>query len=361
VEAAEHIRRLVSNGGAVDGVTHRAEPTVDGLDLSHSLRMLESIRRQIAPSPISEGRPLLVGVLGYGETGRDAAALLARRGHQVRISDERGVTIDRGSVVQGVETGGHSIEFLERCDLVVTSPGVRSDAPILSELHLRGIPVMSELEMAYQLGQSELIAVTGTIGKRTTVELLQKIFTACGYSLLIGGNRGQSLSALLLNQEDRQGTASGAGSRIAVAVSSFQLESVVHFRPHVAIFLNIDDAHLDRHRSIPEYVRTKSRIFMNHRPDDVLILNFDDVRVRPLARKHCGRTFFVSRSQEVDRGAWLSQAMIHLNVTGHVESLGPAGPLPVMHPENLLACVVAAALSGLGVEEIRSAIGASWS
>ncbi len=382
-QVAQDIERTVRDGGAVDGVTHRREPTVDGLSIPDSLRMLENIRRQIAPSPLERAQPLIVGILGYGETGRAAAALLARRGHRVRISDAKAVTLERGTVVDGVETGGHTIGFLEVCDLVVASPGVRSDAPVRDALHRRGIPVMSELEVAFQLhaplgsrlgpGSHKLIAVTGTIGKRTTVELMQQIFETARRSLAIGGNRGRPLSELVCDSDSRKDGGprgggvqpEGAPDPIAVAVSSFQLETVVHFRPGIAVMLNIDEAHLDRHRTIAEYVRIKSRIFMNHRPSDALILNFDDPRLRPLARKHRGRTFFVSHSQEVDRGAWLIDGIAYLNVDGVTEEIGPAIPPPepralaradVPFPENLLSAIVAARLWGIEASPIANAV-----
>jgi len=393
VDAARDIERLVHEGGAVDGVTQRREPTVDGLDLAHSIRMLENIRRLITPSPLQQGKPLRVGVLGYGETGRAAANLLARTGHAVCVSDEGGVTVDPGTVLAGVETRGHTIDFLGDCDLVVASPGVRADAEIRDELHIRGIPVLSEMELAFQLGGyfgprglpdngNRLIAVTGTVGKRTTVELIQHLFSLLGRHVSIGGNRGRPLSALLLDKAaDRserpagadgctspKGEArssaesvpdsttldSGAGDDlIAVAVSSFQLETVVHFRPHVAIMLNIDEAHLDRHRTVAEYVRTKARIFMNHRPDDILVLTFDDPRLRPLARKHQGRTLFVSSRQAVDRGAWLLDGIVRMNVDGTVEEIGRAAP-PL--PENLLASLVTARILGFSAAEIASVL-----
>jgi len=364
-ELLEDIERLVNIGGAVDGVTHLRESTVDGRGLSESARMIENIRRQITPSPFERREPLLVGVVGYGETGRGAAKLLTRCGHRVRISDQRGVTLDAGLVVEGVETGQHTIEFLGSCDCVVTSPGVRGDAPIVSALHHRGIPVMSELEMAFQLCDPELIAVSGTIGKRTTVEMIQRFFLDAGTNIPIGGNRGRPLSELVLDRDGYANPSAPArrdlrfaptmGNRkseflpIAVAVSSFQLESVVSFRPHVAILLNIDEAHLDRHRSVAEYARTKSRIFMNHRPDDVLILNFDDPRIRPLARKHRGRTFFVSAKQEVDRGAWSYNGEVYCNIDGRTESLGVANH---PFPEDLLSAVLATRLSGIASEAL---------
>ena len=244
--------------------------------------------------------------------------------------------------------------------MVIASPGVRLDAPVISDLHRRGVPVWSELELAYQLGQTghdvsaaappdkrrrKLIAVTGTIGKRTTVELLERMLEACGRESAIGGNRGRPLSELLLQPRPAE--------TIALAVSSFQLESVVHFRPDIAILLNIDEAHLDRHRSIAEYVRIKSRIFMNQRPDDVLVLPYDDPRVRSLGRKHRGRTFYVSSRQAVDRGAWLIGGQVYMHIDGGVEKLGPASPA---FPENLLSCVVAAKLMGVATEDLARAI-----
>jgi len=339
-QCAQDIERMVRVGGAVDGVSHRRECSVDGLPLSASLRMLENIRRQIAPSPFSRGVPIRIGVLGYGETGRAAARLLSNQGHRVRISDQASVTLETGVTVDGVETGGHTIEFLGGCDLIVASPGVREDAPIRDELHHRGVPVMSELEMASQFCPYAVIAVTGTIGKRSTVELLQTIFHRAGRELTIGGNRGKPLSALLLDES--------VSDPLALAVSSFQLESVVHFRPNIAIMLNINDAHLDRHRTVAEYIRTKSRIFMNHRPDDILILPYDDDRLRPLARKHRGQTFFTSARQPVDRGAWIEANRICVRIDEATSTI----KLPEFtggFPENILSAAIVAQVHELNV------------
>jgi UDP-N-acetylmuramoylalanine--D-glutamate ligase len=330
-----------------------------------------------------------------------AASLLARHGHRICISDQRSVALEEGLIVAGVETGGHTIRFLSQCGLVVASPGVRPDAPILAELHARGVPVISELELAYQLCPYPLIAVTGTRGKRSTIELVQRSFARAGHTLTIGGNRGRPLSALLLDLagEPRPLSERGAGKRadapdingphdlsasghepsapidhrpasgettanpyVALAVSSFQLESIVHFRPHIAAILNLQEDHLDRHLSMPEYARIKARIFMNHRPDDMLILPYDDPRLRALARKHHGRTFFISTRQPLDRGAWLEGDRICMNIDGCVETLSQPDWEPgcaetvdpnkrespatagVPFPENLLAAVLMARL-----------------
>ncbi|MCH7632670.1 MAG: hypothetical protein IIB59_05605, partial [Planctomycetes bacterium] len=120
----------------------------------------------------------------------------------------------------------------------------------------------------------------------------------------------------------------------------------------------VDEAHLDRHHSVAEYVRIKSRIFMNHQPNDALILPFDDERLRSLARKHHGRTFFISTLQEVDRGAWLMKGRIRLNVNGTVETLGSSDDAPMTYPfsENLLAGVLAARLWGITSEDLAVAV-----
>ncbi len=346
----DDVQRMVSVGGAVDGVTGRREATIDGLALTESVRVLEEIRHHVSPSPFDRGTPLTVGVLGFGVTGRAAVALLQQHGHRVRVSDMRAVTLDPGMIVDGVETGAHTLAFFKACDVVVVSPGIRADLPIREMLHHASIPIMSALEMAFAFCGNPVIAVTGTIGKRTTVELAERLFRSAGRAVAIGGNRGTPLAAMLLDPEV---VAPSRHATIALAVSSFQLETIVHFRPHIAIMLNIDEAHLDRHRTVAEYVRIKSRIFMNHHPDDVLILNYDDLRLRPLARKHHGRTFYVSTRQAVDRGAWIEQGVLHLNTLGPVEALGTSA---VPFPEDLLSALLAARLSGIDADVLATAL-----
>ncbi len=348
-ECYKDLERLVAVGGAVDGVSHRREPTVDGLEWSFTLRMLEGIRQLIVPSPLERREPITVGIVGYGQSGRAAATLLSRQGHRVCVSDDRSLSLNEGLVLAGVETGGHSIRFLGQCDLVVVSPGVRADAPIRGELHRRSIPVVSELELAFQLCPYGLIAVTGTVGKRTCVEWIRRWFQAEGRELSVGGNKGLPLSSILLREDSTD--------PVALAVSSYQLESIVHFRPHIAVLLNIDEAHLDRHRSIAEYVRIKSRIFMNHRPDDVLILPFDDSRLRSLARKHHGRTLFFSRTQPVDRGLWLERNAILLRIDGDTEHVVVNGDCASFElPDSFLTAILVARLNGISISTMSAII-----
>jgi len=365
-QAVQAIEAIVRDGGAVDGVTLRHEPTIDGIALPLTVRMLENIRRQIAPSPLADGTSRLVGILGYGETGRAAARLLTEHGHHVRISDRGSVVLDEGVTFDGIETGGHSIAFLKDCDLVVASPGVRADSMIRNELHQHGIPVMSELEMAYQFCDRDIIGVTGTVGKRTSIELMQRLFHDAGQSLSIGGNRGTPLSALLLDDDST--------CPIAIAVSSFQLETIVHFRPHLAVVLNLKEAHLDRHESVAEYVRIKSRVFMNQGYAlettpvsgriqgglDTLVLPYDDPRLRALSRKHHGRTLFVSSSMGVDRGAWFDGGSVAINLDGQLERLDLPRDydhsLWLRYPENLLSSLIVARARDVELESLAETV-----
>jgi UDP-N-acetylmuramoylalanine-D-glutamate ligase len=356
--AAQDLERLLAGGHAVDGRTRRRVVSVDGLPLAVSLRVLENIRRQTVASPFEhQERSVRVGVLGYGETGRAAVALLNMHGHRVRVSDRRGVNIDPGIQLDGLETGRHTLDFLAECEVVVASPGIPPDAEIRGLLYRRGIPVISELEMAFQLCHRPLIGITGTVGKRSTVELIERLFAAGRRNVAIGGNKGSPLSALL---------ASGGSDSIALAVSSFQLESVTWFNPGVAAILNLHEDHLDRHGSMNEYARIKSRVFMNHArsvertpttstcPSNMLIVSYDDARVRALARKHMGTTLFISSRSSMDRGAWIDGSEIALNLGYGQEryALGDSGSDGIPFPENLLTALIVARLYGIEPDAI---------
>lgn len=342
----ESVVRVVEAGG-VDGLSGRQEPKVDGLALEHTLDLVEEIRCQLLPAPLERVAGMEVGVIGAGRSGTAAARLLLKRGARVRISDRAVVEVPHDLASCRWELGRHTMDFMEGVDLLVRSPGVDPQMPVIRGLRQRGIPVLSELEAAYELDKPALVAVTGSLGKRTTVELLGRLMDVCRIPLAMGGNKGTALSELLLRDSTQW---------IALAVSSFQLESIVRFRPRVAVILNIGPLHLDRHGDPNETVRIKSRIFMNQRAEDLLILNHDDPRLRPLADKHWGETLWISSLGHVERGAWLEGDNVVLAPEGEAE-----GSFPLMkgtHPENQMAAALAAwclgAEVGLVAETLRS-------
>jgi hypothetical protein len=343
-EILDSVSRLVQ-AGAVDGLSGKPEPTVDGLALEYTLELVEEIRCQLRPTPLSRVRGLEVGVVGAGRSGVAASRLLQSKGARVRISEQRFVEVPQDLKHLPWELGRHSLEFMEGVELVVRSPGVDPRIPLLKGLRQRGVPVVSELEAAYQLGEPKVVAVTGSMGKRSTVELLSSIMAQCERPIAVGGNKGRPLSELLLEDPKKW---------MALAVSSFQMESIVRFRPRVAAILNIRSLHLDRHLDTTETVRIKSRIFMNQGAEDLLILNYDDRSLRPLAEKHWGETLWISSREPVDRGAWMEGKTVFLAPEGDVvERIAFEPRLP---QENLMTALLSAWALGISPSRLRTAL-----
>jgi UDP-N-acetylmuramoylalanine--D-glutamate ligase len=208
-------------------------------------------------------------VLGLARSGQAAALALARRGVDVvgvdRRADVERAALDTAGVT--VVTGSDDDALLDRVDVLVKSPGVPAEAPLVGAARARGIAVWSELELGYRvLGEPRIVAVTGTNGKTTTAELLGSIMRAP-----VAGNVGRALS-------DLDGTVD-AESWIVCEVSSFQLEDVHAFRARVAVLLNLEPDHLDRHGTFAAYRAAKLRVFETQRDDDVAVIpqGFEEV------------------------------------------------------------------------------------
>jgi UDP-N-acetylmuramoylalanine--D-glutamate ligase len=206
--------------------------------------------------------PARVLVVGLARSGRAAALALARRGVHVVASD-RDPSAERGRLAEaGVEVRlrqEEDVSLLDEVELVVKSPGVAGDSPPVALARARGIPVWSEIELGFRLLDAELVAVTGTNGKTTTSELLGEILDAP-----VAGNVGRALCEL-------DGEVS-AGDLAVVEVSSFQLEDVHRFRPRVALLLNLEPDHLDRHGSFDAYRAAKLRVFENQGAGDLAVV-----------------------------------------------------------------------------------------
>jgi UDP-N-acetylmuramoylalanine--D-glutamate ligase len=205
-------------------------------------------------------------VLGLARSGQAAALALARRGVTVRAVD-RSEELDAGRLREaGVEVvlGADDPEFLDGMDLLVKSPGVPADAPLVTAARERGLTVWSEVELGSRLLSNPILGVTGTNGKTTTSELLGAVFRAAGEPVAVAGNVGRPLTGL--------DGAIAEGVWIVCELSSFQLEDIDAFRPRVAVLLNLTPDHLDRHASLEAYRAAKLRIFENQTPDDVAVV-----------------------------------------------------------------------------------------
>jgi len=203
-----------------------------------------------------------------------------------------------------VEAGGHSDHIFFDTQLIVLSPGVPT-IPQIRAAQQRGVKVISELELAWLLSDVPYVGITGTNGKSTVTTLVGLMLERSQKRVLVAGNIGNALTEdiTLLNQQDW----------IVAELSSFQLEYVETFRPRVATILNLTQDHLDRYHSIAEYGEAKTRIFMNQRQEDFLILNFDDPLVKSYAKRTSATVVPFSRLLRFNPGASVLDGFLTFN------------------------------------------------
>jgi UDP-N-acetylmuramoylalanine--D-glutamate ligase len=298
---------------------------------------------------MSHANPSRALVVGLGSSGVAAATLLTRQGWRVTVNDRAAAAELAERLAQlpaGVEAvlGGHPESLLESVALVVTSPGVPPDLPLLAQARRRGIEVIAELELAYRsLADTPLLAVTGSNGKTTVTALLGAILEEAGWNAGVGGNIGHPASALALE---------GGFDALVWEVSSFQLEGCTTLRPRVGLLLNLSPDHLDRHPTVADYLAAKARLFARQQGDDVAVLNADDGAVAGLAVP--ARAEFFSLH---DRSAAACLAGDRLVLDGH--PLLPRSHLPLLGEHNVanaLAAALAAARAGVPRAAIATAL-----
>ncbi|MGD0920265.1 MAG: UDP-N-acetylmuramoyl-L-alanine--D-glutamate ligase [Terriglobia bacterium] len=296
-------------------------------------------------------------VVGLARTGRAAAYCLHRQGAVVTVTDSRPPWALQPDVRElmahriGLELGLHRAETFQQQDLIVISPGVLPDLPELEAARQRHIPIVPEVEAASWFLEAELVGVTGSNGKTTTTALLGKILEASGFRTFVGGNIGVPLISAV-DKVSRD-------TLVVAELSSFQLETIQHFRPHVAVLLNLTGNHLDRHPSLDAYVRAKAQIFRNQTPDDFAVLNADDPMVMDLAPAIAARKIYFSRSQSLPEGVFASDGRILYRVGNLERVLLQTREVPLrgqFNLENVLAAAAAACVLGADFEALRRAV-----
>ena len=295
--------------------------------------------------------PHRVLVLGFRRTGQAVAATLAARGVRVRAADVRPATaLEVGEAPAGVELrlGEDGPQLLAGVELVVPSPGVPRDAPVLAAAVRRGIPVWSEIELAFRLLACPLVAITGTNGKSTTTTLVGLALERAGRRTFVGGNLGTPLIAAV----DR-------APEIAVAeVSSFQLEWVERLRPRVGCLLNLTPDHLDRHAGFAEYRAAKARLFAAQEARDFAVVNRDDAEAwRAVAGVRARLVSFGAGT--VACGAFAGEGFVALRLSDAPEErygLGRTRLAGRHNVENILAAVTVARLAGAPPAAVQAAI-----
>lgn len=237
---------------------------------------------------------LRVLVVGLGVSGYSAARALARLDAKVRVTeaDDGPLIVERAEELRAlgvdVEVGGHDLGQV-LADIAVFSPGVPLDVPLAVLLRKQGVPIWSEVELAFRLAECDFLAVTGTNGKTTTTGLLAAMLVEGGVSALAAGNIGVPLVDAVFEVSP--------GGAIAVEVSSFQLATIDLLRPRIAVLLNIDEDHTDWHGSVAAYAAAKERLTLNQTPEDALVYNDEDPRCRAIASRSAARPVPFSRER----------------------------------------------------------------
>ncbi len=291
-------------------------------------------------------------VVGTGASGVSCVKFLAGLGKQVTLTDIKPAAELSGALggLDGVpfigRFGGHDRkDFLDH-ELIVISPGVLTDHPLLQEARGKGARVIGEVELAASFIDEPIIAVTGTNGKTTTTTLLGEVFRAAFDNVFAGGNIGNPLINYVT---------SGQKARYVIAeISSFQLETIQRFRPSMAILLNITEDHLDRYTAFADYVAAKMAIFANQTPADVALLNTSIADVGAIA----SRKYFFSTTTALDEGAWLVGESLKVRLNGQeCVYRRDVSPLVGIHnSENLLSLLLASHLSGIPQPVIEEAV-----
>lgn len=298
-----------------------------------------------------KGKKVLV--IGLARTGRECARFLVEQGASVTVSDLRpeAELKDEVNSLAGLPIryffGAEERRWLEGIDCVIPSPGVAAENPLLSEAAASGIPVLSEIELAYRFFRAPLVAVTGTNGKSTTTTLIGEMVKAGGQKVFVGGNLGTPFI----------GAVSGEWDWGVLEISSFQLEWIERFRPRIAVLLNVTEDHLDRYTTFDDYRRAKERIFEAQSEGEFAVLNREDPRVWALKANVKARVISFGFA-EVSEGAYATANMIVWR-DGANEERFPLADVKIQgvhNVENMMAAVAAAKLAGIARQPIQQTL-----
>jgi UDP-N-acetylmuramoylalanine--D-glutamate ligase len=288
-------------------------------------------------------------VVGLGRSGSAAALALTARGETVLGSDRAGIA-PPAIVAAGVELVDDGLAALSRVGCVVKSPGVDASEPVIATARAQGKPVLGELELAWRLLSNEFVAVTGTNGKTTTVELIGAMYRASGRAVAVAGNVGRALSLLATPPPHGEAPLEPAATVVCEA-SSFQLEDTEAFAPHVGALLNIAPDHLDRHHDMASYAAAKLRLFANQEAEDVAVLPAEGLEGLPVAGKAMRVSFGSAQGAEMRlQDGWLWWRGERFIERSEIRLRGPH------NAENAMAAAAVALECGLPAESLREAL-----
>ncbi|WP_286311302.1 UDP-N-acetylmuramoyl-L-alanine--D-glutamate ligase [Romboutsia ilealis] len=297
-------------------------------------------------------------LVGLAKTGVSTIKHLNRLGAKVVVNDIKDKDklkdiLDELSDLNNVEyILGYHPENVDDVDITVVSPGVPLDLPFILKLKSKNIEIIGEVELAYRLSQNPIfIGITGTNGKTTTTSLVGEIFKKASKDTYIVGNIGNPVidTVGIVNEN----------SVLVTELSSFQLESIDKFKPHVSAILNFTEDHLNRHHTMKAYIEAKARIFENQDSKDFCILNYDDEDVRTLSDSVKAKKIFFSRKKSLEYGIYLDEKKnIIINIDEKITLLNK-DELSLPGDHNLENCMAAAAIayvSNIDIDVIRKVL-----
>lgn len=295
-------------------------------------------------------------ILGGGESGVGTAILAKQKGWSVFLSDRGALKPQYRDILSrqniNYEEGSHDEARILAADCIMKSPGIPDKADIIKKAREKHIPIISEIEFASQYTQSTIVAITGSNGKTTTTLLTHHIFKQAGLEVGLGGNIGYSFAELVAHSNPPY---------YVLEISSFQLDGIEHFTPHIAVLLNITPDHLDRYDyKFENYIASKFRIAMNQTADDYFIYDADDpvindwLTTHPLKPKCIG----FSIEKELSEGAFLKDNKIHIMLENQttvidVEEISLKGKHNI---KNTMAAAVAARLVNIRNASLRESL-----
>ncbi len=292
-------------------------------------------------------------VLGLAKSGESAARLLAKLGAIVTVND--GKPFDENPTAQNlleegirVICGSHPLELLdEDFSLLVKNPGIRYDNPMVEKALAKGIPVWTEVELAYLISEASIIGITGSNGKTTTTTMIAEVLNGGGQSAKLCGNIGYPASSVA--QE------AGKEDVLVMELSSFQLMGTEKFHPHIAVITNLMPTHIDYHGDFDAYVAAKWNIQNRMTADDVVVLNFNQDLAKELASKTQAKVLPFSTLEKVD-GAYLEDGTLYFKGEAimQADEIGVPGDHNV---ENALATIAVAKLQGISNQAIKETLG----
>ncbi|MFL4357126.1 UDP-N-acetylmuramoyl-L-alanine--D-glutamate ligase [Streptococcus uberis] len=291
-------------------------------------------------------------ILGLAKSGEAAARLLSRLGAIVTVND--GKAFEENPAAQSlleegikVVCGSHPLELLdEDFAVMVKNPGIPYQNPMVEKALSKGIPVLTEVELAYLISEAPIIAITGSNGKTTTTTMIADVLNHGGKSALLSGNIGFPASevAMTASQDDI----------LTMELSSFQLMGIKDFHPHIALITNLMPTHLDYHGSFDAYIQAKWNIQNNMTADDVLILNAEQEQTKELVQKTQASLVYFSSKEKVE-GAYQEDGKLFYKgeYIMDAQSLGVPG---LHNVENALATITVAKLSGISNQAIAETL-----